>query len=235
MACWYRIWVTLMNILSVYAHHEPSSLTSALKNVAASVLIGQGHQLLESDLYASGFSPKAEKYDFVTTSGQHFNYMLEQRHAAEQGMQFSPDIKQEIDKILAADIIVFHTPIWWFGVPAVLKGWFDRVLAMGVAWDGGKYYDKGLLRGKSAMLCAVAGFPQEYYRMDGPHKATMEQILHPVQHGTLAFCGLDIIEPFIVYNSLGMAPNQLDAVLKEYQFKIEHLVDSPAYFSRFDA
>ena len=146
-----------MNILSVYAHHEPSSLTAALKNISASVLTSQGHELLESDLYGSGFSAKAEKFDFVTSSGGHFNYMLEQRHAAQEGMMFAPDIRQEIDKIRAADIIIFHTPIWWFSVPALLKGWFDRVLAMGVAWDGGKIYEKGLLRGKSAMVCAVAG------------------------------------------------------------------------------
>lgn len=223
-----------MKILSVYAHHEPSSLTAALKNVAASVLTAQGHELLESDLYGSGFSAKAEKFDFVTSSGGHFNYMLEQRHAAQAGMMFAPDIRQEIDKVRAADIIIFHTPIWWFSVPALLKGWFDRVLAMGVTWDGGKIYEKGLLRGKSAMVCAVAGGPADYYRVDGKHQANMTQILHPIQHGTLAFCGLDVIEPFVVYNSLGLDGPGCEAVLKEYQFKIEHLVDSPAYFHKYD-
>lgn len=223
-----------MNILSVYAHHEPSSLTAALKNVATSTLASQGHQLYESDLYGSGFSPKAEKYDFVTTSGGHFNYMLEQRHAALQDMSFAPDISDEIGKLLAADVIIFHTPIWWFSVPAVLKGWFDRVLAMGVAWNGGKIYEDGLLRGKSVMVCAVAGGPKEYYQVNGKHQATMLQILHPIHHGTFAFCGLDVIEPFIVYNSLGLDEPARETVLKEYQFKIEHIIDSPAYLHKYD-
>lgn len=223
-----------MNILSIYAHHEPSSLTSALKNVAVSTLTSQGHQLFETDLYGSGFSPKAEKYDFATSSGGHFNYMLEQRHAAQGGMTFAPDIADEIGKMLAADVIIFHTPIWWFSVPAVLKGWFDRVLAMGVAWDGGKIYDQGLLRGKSAMLCVVAGGPKEYYQVSGKHQATMQQILHPIQHGTFAFCGLDVIEPFIVYNSLGLDNQACNDVLKEYQFKIDHIIDSPSYFHKYD-
>ena len=222
-----------MNILSVYAHHEPSSFTSALKNTALSVLTSQGHQVFESDLYGSGFEPRAEKFDFITSSGGHFNYMLEQRHAAQNGITFGPDIRQEIEKLRAAELVVFHFPLWWFGAPAMLKGWFDRVLAMGVAWDGGKYYETGLMRGKSAMLCVTAGFPKDFYRTDGKHQATMQQILHPIQHGTLAFCGFDVIEPFIVYNSLGLSDQERAEVLKEYQFKIEHIVDSPAYFHQF--
>lgn len=223
-----------MKILSVYAHHEPTSYTAALKNVAASVLTSQGHEYFESDLYGSGFEAKAEKFDFITSTGGHFNYMLNQRYAAEASMSFAADIKQEIQKIKAADIIIFHTPIWWLSVPAILKGWFDRVLAMGVAWNGGQIYEKGLLRGKSVMMCVVAGGPQDYYRIDGKHQATMLQILHPIHHGTFAFCGMDVIEPFVVYNSLGMDEPARDAVLKEYQFKIEHLVDSPAYLHKYD-
>ena len=223
-----------MTILSVYAHHEATSLTSALKNVTISVLSHQGHTVLESDLYGSGFAAKAEKYDFTTTSGQHFNYMMEQKHAQLEGMSFAPDIVAEIEKLAQADLVIFHTPLWWFSVPAVLKGWFDRVLAMGVAWDGGKIYENGLLRGKRAMLCVTAGGPNDYYRIDGKHKATIPQILHPIQHGTLAFCGFDVLEPYIVLNALGKNHQQLQSVLTEYQFKIEHLVDSPTYFHKFD-
>jgi NAD(P)H dehydrogenase (quinone) len=222
-----------MTILSVYAHHEATSLTSALKNTTISVLMKQGHTVLESDLYGSGFSPKAEKFDFVTTSGGHFNYMLEQRHAVANNMGFAPDIIAEIEKLARADLVIFHTPLWWFSVPAVLKGWFDRVLAMGVAWDGGKIYENGLLRGKQAMMCVVAGGPEDYFRPEGKHKATAQQILHPIQHGTLAFCGFDVLEPFIVLNSLGKTPGQVDAVIKEYQFKVEHLIDSPNFVNKY--
>ena len=222
-----------MTILSVYAHHEPSSLTSALKNTAISTLMHQGHNVLETDLYGSGFSPKAEKYDFTTTSGNHFNYMLEQKHAQQEGMGFAPDIVGELEKLAQADIVIFHTPLWWFSVPAVLKGWFDRVLAMGVAWDGGKIYENGLLRGKRAMLCVVVGGPEDYYRTDGKHKATIEQILHPIHHGTLAFCGFDVLEPFIVLNALGKSQDALGQHINDYRFKMEHLVDSPAFFSSY--
>lgn len=224
-----------MNILIVYAHHEPASLTASLKNVAASVLIRQGHTVVESDLYGMGFSPLAQKYDFTSTSGLRVNYMLEQKRAVTNGMAFAPDIVTEIEKVMAADLIIFHAPIWWQGVPAILKGWFDRVLAMGVAWDGGKIYEKGLLRGKQAMMCVVAGGPKEFYTEHGKHRATMLQILHPIQHGTLAMCGMDVVEPFVVYNSLALADGQANTILTDYEHKLLALENNPTYVFAYDS
>lgn len=218
-----------MNVLIVYAHHEPTSFTSAMKNLAIEVLSRQGHAVTVSDLYGQGFNPTAQKWDFVTTSGEHFNYMLEQRHAARLDMAFSPDITGEVQKMQAAELILFVAPIWWFGVPAMLKGWFDRVLAMGVAWDGGKIYEGGLLRGKQAMIIGPAGHPAEYFKQDGKHKATIEQILHPINHGTLAFCGLNVHEPFVALNVLGLDDAGRAKALQDLQFRLEHMVDSPQW------
>ena len=223
-----------MNVLIVYAHHEPTSFTSAMKNLAVQVLSRQGHSVTVSDLYGQGFSAVAQKWDFVTTSGGHFNYMLEQKHAANLDLAFSPDILGEIQKLKAAEMVLFVAPIWWFGVPAILKGWFDRVLAMGVAWDGGKIYEKGLLRGKQTMLVAAAGHPAEYYRPDGRHKATASQILHPINHGTLAFCGFNVHEPFVALNILGLPRPGLEKVLQDLQFRLEHLVDSPQWLTYYN-
>lgn len=200
-----------------------------MKNLATEVLSRQGHSVVISDLYGQGFSAVAQKWDFVTTSGKHFNYMLEQKHAANLDLAFSPDILGEVQKIRAAEAILLVTPIWWFSVPAILKGWFDRVLAMGVAWDGGKTYERGLLRGKQTMLIASAGGPAEYYRENGKHKADPVQILHPINHGTLAFCGLNVHEPFVALNILGSGPAALEKQLKDLQFRLEHLIDSPEW------
>jgi NAD(P)H dehydrogenase (quinone) len=71
-----------LNVLIVYAHHEPTSFTAAMKNVALQALEAQGHSVAVTDLYGQGFSAVAQKWDFVTTSGRQFNYMLEQKHAA---------------------------------------------------------------------------------------------------------------------------------------------------------
>jgi NAD(P)H dehydrogenase (quinone) len=220
-----------MNILIVYAHHEPTSFTSAMKNMAIEALSAQGHNIVVSDLYGQGFNAVAQKWDFVTTSGGHFNYMLEQRHAARLDNAFSPDILGEIQKLQAAELILFLTPIWWFSVPAILKGWFDRVLAMGVTWDGGKIYENGLLRGKQAMIVASAGGPAEYYKPDGKHKATPQQILHPINHGTLAFCGLNVHEPFVALNVLGLDDNGRAKIMQDLQFRLENMIASPQWLT----
>jgi NAD(P)H dehydrogenase (quinone) len=222
-----------MNILVVYAHHEPGSFTAAMKNLAVEVLTRQGHSVVVSDLYGEGFNPVAQKWDFVTSSGGHFNYMLEQKHAANLDLGFSPDILGEIQKVKAADIILFATPLWWSGVPAILKGWFDRILAMGVTWDGGRFYEKGLLHGKQAMLIVSAGHPTDYYRENGLHKATPLQVLHGINHETLAFCGLDIHESFVALNVLGLNDTGRLKLLQELQFRLEHLVDSPQWLIKF--
>lgn len=222
-----------MNFLIVYAHHEPGSFTAAMKNLAAETLIRGGHSVVVSDLYGEGFNPLAQKWDFVTTSGGHFNYMLEQRHAARLDLGFSPDILGEIQKIKAADVLLFVTPLWWSSVPAILKGWFDRVLAMGVAWDTGKFYEKGLLRGKQAMMIISAGHPSAYYSFYGKHKGTVQQALHTINHDTLAFCGLDVHEPFVALNVLGMDDTTRAKVLQDLQFRIQHLQDSPEFLVKY--
>lgn len=222
-----------MNVLIVYAHHEPSSFTSAMKNLAVEILTHKGHSVVVSDLYGQGFNPAAQKWDFVTTSGNHFNYMLEQKHATKLDYAFSPDIVGEIQKLRVAEIVLFVTPIWWLSVPAILKGWFDRVLAMGVAWDGGKIYHNGLLRGKQAMIIAAAGGPEEYYQVSGFHRANINQILHPINHGTLAFCGMNVHEPFVALNILGLDTAGRAKALTELHFRLEHLVDSPTWLIRY--
>jgi NAD(P)H dehydrogenase (quinone) len=218
-----------VNILVVYAHHEPSSFTSAMKNVAVQTLEGAGHSVVVSDLYAQGFSAVAQKWDFVTTSGSHFNYMLEQKHAANLEMSFSPDIVGEIQKIANSDIMIIVTPIWWHSVPAILKGWFDRVLAMGTAWDVDRIYENGLYRGHQAMLVAATGHPTDYYRADGRHKGTANQLLHPINHGTLAYCGFNVHEPFMATNIINTAPDIREKLLKDLQFRLQNLIANPQW------
>lgn len=223
-----------MNVLVVYAHQEPSSFTASMKNKTIESLTRQGHSVAISDLYAQGFGAEAQKWDFVTTSGKHFNYMLEQKHSAKLDYAFSPDIVGEIEKIQQANLLLFIFPIWWFSVPAILKGWFDRILAMGITWDSGRIYENGLLKGKQAMLIASAGGPSDYYKHEGLHKATMNEILHPINHGTLAFCGLSVHEPFVALNVLGSPPETLEHNLQELQFRIDNLVTSPNWLINYN-
>ncbi len=222
-----------MNVLIIYAHHEPGSFTAAMKNIAIQSLEAQGHNVTVTDLYGQGFSAVAQKWDFVTTSGGHFNYMLEQKHSAILQNSFSPDIVGEIQKLQAAHVVLFISPIWWFSVPAILKGWFDRVLAMGVAWDTAKIYENGLMRGKQAMLVMAGGHPSEYYELKGRHGVSPKQMLNHINHGTLAFCGFNVQEPFVALNVMGSSVDGREKALQEFETRIKSLVDSPLWLSYY--
>lgn len=66
----------------------------------------------------------------------------EEGHALANG-GFNPSIRAEMDKLLWCDLLIFQCPINWFGLPSMLKGWCDKVLASGFAYGGGKWYNKG--------------------------------------------------------------------------------------------
>lgn len=222
-----------MNIFLVYCHMEPSSLTASMKNLAAQELAAQGHNVVISDLYAQGFSAVAQKWDFVTTTGKHFNYAAEQKHAADLGMSFAPDIMGEIEKLKAADMVVFFTPLWWFSVPALLKGWFDRVLAKGVAWEEDKIYEAGVFRGKQAALIVSVGHPASYFGENSIHNFTLRQALHPINHTTLAFCGFDVHEPFIAIDADKLDQAGIEKTLGELQYRLKNLIESPNWLVKY--
>lgn len=220
-----------MNVLFVYAHEDPASFGAAMHNRALSYFERGGHKTEVSDLYASGFHAVAAKWDFTTSGGAHRNYMLEQERVAsgQGGSAFAEDIKEEIAKIRRADLILFEFPLWWSAPPAMMKGWFDKVFAMGVAWDGEHRYAKGLLRGKQALVVVGAGDPESYYSPEGLHGATITQHLYPLLHSTLAHAGLDIHKPFIAAGLTVADDNERQELLLGLETYLEKLVKTPEF------
>lgn len=60
-------------------------------------------------------------------------------------------MRAELDKLLACDLLVLSFPVFWFSVPAILKGWIDRVLVSGSVYGGMRFYDRGGFKGKRAV------------------------------------------------------------------------------------
>ena len=128
-----------MNVLIVYAHPEPKSFNGAMKDLAVETLTKAGHEVVVSDLYAQNFDPVAGPHDVTERlNSDYFNLALEQGNAADNDL-FPPDIQAEIDKVRAADFLLVQFPMWWTSVPAILKGWIDRVLAYKVAYGLGEW------------------------------------------------------------------------------------------------
>lgn len=220
-----------MNVLFIYAHEDPVSFGAAMHNRALSYFEKSGHTAAISDLYGSGFHAVAAKWDFKVSSGPHQNYMSEQKRAAMAGEStaFAEDIKSEIEKIRTADLILFEFPLWWSAPPAIMKGWFDKVFAMGVAWDGDHRYKTGLLGGKKALVVVSAGDSETNYSATGIHGATITQHLYPLLHSTLAHAGLDVLKPYIASDLTVASDEDRQEHLIQLDKYIEKAVSNPEF------
>lgn len=109
-----------MRFLVVYAHPVEESYVSALHAQVVRSLREAEHEVDDCDLYGEGFQP-------VLSRDERRAY-----HKVEANRAFA---KQEIDRLLASDGLVLVFPTWWFGMPAILKGYIDRVFVPGVAFD----------------------------------------------------------------------------------------------------
>ena len=222
-----------MNILLVYGHDDPTSFTAAMHNMAQGVLTQAGHEVVVTDLYGVGFHPTAERYDFTTLSGDHYNYLHEQEVAAAHDWAYAPDIVEEIQKVKAADVILFHFPLWWHAPPAIVKGWLDRVLTKGTAHDAEHIYSTGMYRGKAAGVAVCVGDPESYYRSDGVHKASVQQMLYPLLHGTLAYCGFNVFEPFVAYGMNTANEYANEEQLRDYRTRLEKIEQFPHFIYKY--
>jgi NAD(P)H dehydrogenase (quinone) len=109
-----------MNILVVTAHPLENSLCTALTDHIVSRLKSSGHAIVVENLYATRFDP-------VLSDSERRRYYADRYDAA--------GVAGEVHRLESAEALVMVFPTWWFGFPAILKGWFDRVWVPGVAYD----------------------------------------------------------------------------------------------------
>lgn len=211
-----------MNVLIVHAHPEPQSFTTAMKDLAVQELTHAGHQVEVSDLYAMNFNPVASAADFGSRKNpDYLVYALEQRINYEN-QTIAPDIAAEIEKLVAADLVIFSFPLYWFSVPAILKGWIDRVLVSGLTYGGKRFYDQGGLKGKKALLSFTLGGREHMFGADAIH-GEIETMLRPLLRGTLYYTGMDVLPPFIGYHVPYISLEARQQVLQDYKQYLQNL------------
>lgn len=190
-----------MNVLIVLAHPEPQSFNAALCHRGAEALRAAGHEVTVSDLYAEGFNPVAGWHDFTDPAEPgRFQYQAEQAHAVRTG-GFAPEIAREQARLAAADLVVLQFPLWWGGVPAMLKGWFERVLAYGFSYADGLRFDRGVFRGRRAMISVTSGGTPARFGAGAAYGDAETQVLWQAQHLTLEYMGYAVEPPFIAYGT----------------------------------
>jgi len=216
-------------ILIVHAHPDPASLTRQLVETAVRTLEQQGHDVLQSDLHGMRWKSVFDERDFPARADpQRLDFVTESGHAYASGRQ-TPDVAAEQRKLLAADAVILQFPLWWFGMPAILKGWVDRVFAYGLAYGykgaGNRYrYGEGAFQGKRALLSVTIGGAAEDYSARGIN-GPLEQLLFPITHGTLFFPGMDVLPTHAVYGTGRIDAEGAAAAKAAWRSRLEHLVE----------
>ncbi|TXS48220.1 NAD(P)H-dependent oxidoreductase [Streptomyces sp. t39] len=184
-----------MEILWLSAHPEPASLTAHLSREGVRAARALGHTVTESDLYAMGWDPVVTAADYPDHTGRLL--VADASHEALVSGRIAPEVRAEQEKLLRADALVVQFPLWWYGPPAILKGWFDRVLVKGLGYGTGERYGAGALAGKRALTVVTAGARGTSMAPRGIH-GSLSQILWPLLHGTYFYTGMAALEPLLV-------------------------------------
>jgi len=185
-----------VNTLIVLAHPEAQSYNAALARSTQDVLRSRGHDVRLSDLYAQAFAADEHGRHFSRRANpSRFDAQTEQRFSADRNA-LPLDVRRELDDLLWADLLVLQFPLWWFGMPAILKGWMDRVFVYGKLYSSRRRLHSGVCVGKRAILSVTAGSSKEACAPDGQDGDT-QLILWPI-HYALHYVGFAVLEPLIV-------------------------------------
>jgi NAD(P)H dehydrogenase (quinone) len=186
-----------MNVLVVLAHPEPKSFNAQLARCARDVFASRADTVEMSDLYASNFDPcEAGRHFSLRSNPDHFDAASEQRFSWKQ-QALSPEVRDELAKILAADLVILQFPLWWFGPPAILKGWMDRVFVYGGLYSSGRRHDRGVCCGKQVLTCVTTGSSEADCAHNGREGDT-RLLLWPTLY-SLRYVGFTVLEPFLIH------------------------------------
>ncbi|MEO5360926.1 MAG: NAD(P)H-dependent oxidoreductase [Nitrospirota bacterium] len=163
-----------MKHLIVYSHPNPKSFNHAIREKLEAELKALGHEVRVRDLYAVNFDPVLKPSDFE---------LIQAGKAAE-------DVKVEQDHITWADVISFIHPVWWTGLPAIFKGYIDRVFSFGFAYKIDETGITGLLNGKKVLIINTTGAPEEMYAKSG----MFNSMLQTSDDGIYRFCAMEVLK-----------------------------------------
>jgi NAD(P)H dehydrogenase (quinone) len=196
-----------MRVLVIYCHPVAESFAAAAHKVVLQTLIEADHEVMDVDLYAENFDPvmdRQERLDYLNTDR---NERL---------------VKRYDEQLAAADAIVLVYPAWWYGMPAMLKGYFDRVWLPGVAFDvtpDGRVLTERLQRIRRIVVVTTYGAPWWMVRI-----ALGDPARKLVSRAIRALCARGCrVDWYVHYNMDRATPRQLSRFLERIRSGIGRL------------
>ncbi|HPR03547.1 MAG TPA: NAD(P)H-dependent oxidoreductase [Deltaproteobacteria bacterium] len=163
-----------MNHLVIYAHPNPASFNHAILEAYTRELAAAGHEVRIRDLYATGFNPVILQSDYD---------MINRGTPPE-------DIRQEQDHIRWAGVMTFIFPVFWAGMPAILKGYIEKVFSLGFAYVFEGDRPRGILKGRKVVIISTTGGALNYYRKSN----MLDNIRQTIDGAVFRFCGFQVVE-----------------------------------------
>jgi NAD(P)H dehydrogenase (quinone) len=219
------------NALWVYAHPRRGSLNDRLFREGTTALAEQ-YTVSTSDLHAQGFNPVLSDNDigdFAGTSGN-LAELVGEAHARGQ---LTPEVTAEQAKLAEAELLILQFPLWWYGMPAMLKGWIDRVFTSGFAFGDmdpelgvPRRYGDGGLSGRKALIIVTAG---EDSRSIGPRgiSGDLESLLFPLTHGVLWYVGIEALDLHVIYDADALDSSDVDREVERLRDRLRTVHAEP--------
>ncbi len=162
-----------MKNLIIYCHPNPKSFNRAIFETVKETLKNSGHEVKTRELYELDFSPVLKPADFE----------------AMHQKTYSPEVLAEQNEIKWADQIIIVSPVWWFSLPAMLKGYIDRVFSFGFAYSYTKDGPVGLLKNKKVAIFNTTGGAEDFYKSSG----MINSLKQTIDDGIFGFCGMEVV------------------------------------------
>lgn len=131
---------------------------------------------------------------------------------------FEVDARREQALLTAHDLIVMQHPLYWYTVPPLVNQWKISVLTHGWAYGAGGV----ALRGKTWLSAITTGGSDAAYQREGLNRFTIRELLTPLEQA-VNLCGMDFLPPFVVHDTLRIAPPEIEAAARDYRRALEAL------------
>ncbi|HEU5138636.1 MAG TPA: NAD(P)H-dependent oxidoreductase [Bacillales bacterium] len=184
-----------MNHFILFAHPKADSFNGAILDTYREALKGQGHNVEVRDLYRLGFDPILSWEEYQ-----------EQFQGA-----YADDVKGEQAYIEWADAVTLIYPVWWAGLPALGKGYLDRVFTYGFGYELDGEKPIPLLNGKKAATIFTSGTPEKIYEGTG----MADSLKQMLEDGLFDFCGLETVGHLYFGNAVLATAKEHERMLEE--------------------
>jgi putative NADPH-quinone reductase len=193
-----------MNVLVVVSHSRKDSLTFQVTDRFVQGLAEAGHGYEILDLHEIDFDPILRDMDEPDFTEEH--------------QVFSPEIETEMERLKKHDAVAFVFPLWWWHLPAMLKGYVDRVMNNGFAYGSNKLHHQQIL------WIALAGVTEEQMKK----RNYDESITNLLNVGIADYCGVSRSRVEFLYETLDAKPEHYETLLNQaHQLGLSYATDNP--------